>query len=125
MVRFLLTIWATAFLGGILSGQSVFAQTEPEWAAKPVQCGTPYEVFSQVKEKGMSTFFGGMGITTSVNYDEPLEVFMFVSINLETQQWSAIEVNDDKTSACIIGFGQGTLFDPNELQEYTDPENFQ
>ena len=68
MVRVLLTIWATAFLGGLITGKSVFAQTvEPEWAAKPVQCGAPYDVFSNIQSQGMKTFFGGVGLSNSVN----------------------------------------------------------
>lgn len=126
MVRMLLTIWATAFLGGLFTGQSVIAQTvEPEWAAKPVQCGAPYDVFTGFKNQGMKTFFGGMGLSNSVNYETAIEVFVFLAIDMETQQWAAVEVNDDKTSACIIGFGQGTLFDPEELKEFTDPRSFQ
>lgn len=126
MVRMLLTIWATAFLGGLITGQSVFAQTvEPEWAAKPVQCGAPSDLFTRFQDRGMQTFFGGIGLSNSVNYETPLEVFVFLSINMETQQWAAVEVNNDKTDACIVGFGQGTLFDPAELKEFTDPRSFQ
>ena len=59
MVRVLLTIWALAFLGGLVTGKSVFAQTvEPEWAAKPIQCGPTYDVFLQMQDSGMKTFFG-------------------------------------------------------------------
>lgn len=126
MVRILLTIWAIAFLGGLFTGQSVFAQTkEPEWAAKPIQCGAPLEVFAQIKSDGMETFFGGLGKTDSVNHEQPMDVFVFLSINLKTQQWVAIEVNNAKTDACIIGYGQGVVFDPAELKEFTSPEYLQ
>ena len=126
MVRVLLTIWALAFLGGLVTAKSVFAQTvEPEWAAKPIQCGPTYDVFLQMQDSGMKTFFGGLGKSNSVNYETAIDVFVYLTINMETQQWAAIEVNEDQTDACIVGYGQGTVFDPNELQEYTAPENFE
>jgi len=126
MVRVLLTIWALAFLGGLVTEKSVFAQTvEPEWAAKPIQCGPTYDVFLQMQDSGMKTFFGGLGKSNSVNYETAIDVFVYLTINMETQQWAAIEVNEDQTDACIVGYGQGTVFDPNELQEYTAPENFE
>lgn len=126
MVRVLITIWAMAFLGGFVTGKSVFAQTvEPEWAAKPIQCGATYEVFLDMQNNGMQTFFGGLGKSHSVNYDAPADVFLYISINMETQQWAAIEVNEQQTDACIVGYGQGTLFDPQQLQEFTAPENFE
>ena len=126
MVRVLLTIWALAFLGGLVTEKSVFAQTvEPEWAAKPIQCGPTYDVFLQMQDSGMKTFFGGLGKSNSVNYETAIDVFVYLTINMETQQWAAIEVNEDQTDACIVGYGQGTMFDPDELQEYTAPENFE
>jgi len=126
MVRVLLTIWALAFLGGLVTEKSVFAQTvEPEWAAKPIQCGPTYDVFLQMQDSGMKAFFGGLGKSNSVNYETAIDVFVYLTINMETQQWAAIEVNEDQTDACIVGYGQGTVFDPNELQEYTAPESFQ
>jgi len=126
MVRVLLTIWALAFLGGLVTEKSVFAQTvEPEWAAKPIQCGPTYDVFLQMQDSGMKTFFGGLGKSNSVNYETAIDVFVYLTINMETQQWAAIEVNEDQTDACIVGYGQGTVFDPDELQEYTAPENFE
>ena len=126
MVRVLLTIWALAFLGGLITGKSVFAQTkEPEWAAKPVQCGAPLDVFARIKSDGMETFFGGLGKTDSINYETPRDVFVFLSINLETQQWAAVEINNEKTDACIIGYGQGVVFDPVQLKEFTSPEYLQ
>jgi len=126
MVRVLLTIWALAFLGGLVTEKSVFAQTvEPEWAAKPIQCGHTYDVFLQMQDSGMKAFFGGLGKSNSVNYETAIDVFVYLTINMETQQWAAIEVNEDQTDACIVGYGQGTVFDPNELQEYTAPESFQ
>jgi hypothetical protein len=125
MVRIFLTIWALAFLGGIVTGKSVFAQTEPEWAAKPIECGTTFEIFSQMQDNGMKAFFGGLGKSNSVNYEQPIDVFVYLTINLETQQWAAIEVNEEKTDACILGYGQSTMFDPAQLQEFTAPKNFQ
>jgi hypothetical protein len=126
MVRTFLTICALAFLGGIITGKSVFAQTsEPEWAAKPIQCGPTYEIFTEMEENGMKPFFGGLGKSNSVNYEQPIDVFVYLTINLVTQQWAAIEVNEQKTDACIIGWGQSTLFDPDVLQEFTAPENFE
>jgi len=126
MVRVLLTIWALAFLGGLVTEKSVFAQTvEPEWAAKPIQCGPTYDVFLQMQDSGMKAFFGGLGKSNSVNYETAIDVFVYLTINMETQQWAAIEVNEDQTDACIVGYGQGTVFDPDELQEYTAPENFE
>lgn len=125
-MRTLLTMFAIAFLGGIITGKSVFAQTvEPEWAAKPIQCGPTYDVFLRMQNSGMSTFFGGLGKSNSVNFDEAIDVFVYLTINMETQQWAAIEVNEEQTDACIVGYGQGTVFDPAELQEYTAPESFQ
>ena len=125
MVRIFLTIWALAFLGGIVTGKSVFAQTEPAWSAKPIQCGPTFDIFSQMQNNGMKAFFGGLGKSNSVNYEQPIDVFVYLTINLVTQQWAAIEVNEQKTDACIIGWGQSTLFDPDVLQEFTAPENFE
>tara|TARA_Y100000389_G_C17448422_1_gene513081 strand:- start:1602 stop:1976 length:375 start_codon:yes stop_codon:yes gene_type:complete len=119
------TILALAFLCTV-TAKNVFAQTvEPEWAAKPIQCGPVYDVFSKMRDGGMETFFGGLGKSNSVNFNTPIDVFLYLTINMETQQWAAIEVNEEQTDACIVGYGQGTMFDPAELQEYTAPESFQ
>jgi hypothetical protein len=66
-----------------------------------------------------------LGKTNSVNYENPRDVFVFLSVNLETQQWAAIEINNEKTDACIIGYGLGVVFDPAELKEFTSPEYLQ
>lgn len=119
------TILALVFLSTVTT-KSVFAQTvEPEWAAKPIQCGPVYDVFLKMRDGGMATFFGGLGKSNSVNFNTPIDVFLYLTINMETQQWAAIEVNEEQTDACIVGYGQGTMFDPAELQEYTAPESFQ
>jgi hypothetical protein len=127
----LLTIWATALFGTVLTG-NVFAQeTTPDqetttgWLAKPVQCGPPGSLYAGMEEAGLKTFFGGLGTSYSRELNKTFPVYVYLSVNLENQQWVAVEINEDRSEACIVGVGTGTIFDTNILQEFTAPESFQ
>lgn len=129
MRQLMLTMWAMAFLGGIFSGQSVFAQADsdqdPNWLSKPVQCGPPGPLYKGMEEAGLKTFFGGLGTSYSRELNKTFPVYVYLSVNLENQQWVAVEINEDRSEACIVGVGTGTIFDTNILQEFTAPESFQ
>ena len=123
-MRYLTLLFALSFLGGLTTGKSLLAQerqSEPEWAAKPIQCMEKDKAFATAYERGQKPAFGGLGKSASVNYKDALDVFVFLMVNLEDQTWSLIEVDSNKVSACIIGYGQSVEFDGGTLQTYTAP----
>jgi len=125
MVRVLLTIWALAFLGGFITGKSVLAQTnEQEWSMKPIQCGPVVDVLTELQAMEMATAFGGLGTANSVNIEDPIPVYVYLSVNMETQQWAILEIDYEYTEACIIAYGMGAMFDPKQLKEFTNPKRF-
>jgi len=121
---FFLLCWL-AFLGGLFTGKSVLSQPEQqEWSMKPIQCGPVYDVLAEMQAVEMSTAFGGLGTANSVNTDKPIPVYVYLSVNLQTNQWAVLEINYEYTEACIIGYGQGAMFDPKQLKEFTNPKRF-
>ena len=125
MPKWFFLICFLAFLGGFTSGKSVLSQTaQPEYSMKPIHCGPVYNVFTEMQEMEMATFFGGLGTANSVNTDQPIPVYVYLSVNLETLHWAVLEINYEYTEACVIGYGQGAMFDPKQLKEFTDPKRF-
>ena len=96
------------FASMLLTSKTLLAQEqmEPEWAAKPIQY----------------TSGGGLGKSNSVNHAGALDVFVFLNVNLENQTWTLLEVNEEQTDACVIGFGQSIEFDPETLNNLTEPQ---
>lgn len=128
MMKTILTICAFGFLGGIITGQPLMAQdrpAEPEWAAKPVQCLPMNDAFKIAYERGQMPAFGGLGKSSSVNYDSLLDVYVFLHVNLEDQTWTIFEVDDDQEGACIIGYGKTVEFNSDTLQNLTAPKSEQ
>ena len=108
----------------LLTSKTLLAQEqmEPEWAAKPIQCMPLNVAFTKSRELGQYTSWGGLGKSNSVNHAGALDVFVFLNVNLENQTWTLLEVNEEQTDACVIGFGQSIEFDPETLNNLTEPQ---
>ncbi len=116
--------YLTLLFAILLSAYSASAQEmEPEWVAKPVQCGSIEDMAKITKEKGLSLTFAGDGLSNSVNYDEPLPVFVFLGINPETNEWALTEIDTDQNRGCVLGYGDSFTIDANTMQKLAGPRS--
>jgi len=122
-MRLFITLVAVAFLGGLITGKSVFAETEPQWVAKPVQCGSIEEIAEIAKERGLRLTFAGDGLSNSVNYDEALPVYVFLGINPDTNEWALTEIDTEQDRGCVIGYGDTFTIDVNTMQKLAGPRS--
>jgi len=122
-MRWYITAAAIAFLGGLVTGKSVLAQETGQWVAKPVQCGTLDEVATITKSKGLSLTFAGNGFSNSVNFDEPIQVYVFLGINPDTNEWAVTEVDAQGDRGCIIGYGMDFTIDAGTMQKLAGPKS--
>ena len=122
-MRWYITAAAIAFLGGLVTGKSVLAQETGQWVAKPVQCGTLDEVATITKSKGLSLTFAGNGFSNSVNFDEPIQVYVFLGINPETNEWAVTEVDAQGDRGCVIGYGMDFTIDAGTMQKLAGPKS--
>ena len=116
-MRWYITAAAIAFLGGLITGKSVLAQETGQWVAKPVQCGTLDEVATITKSKGLQLTFAGDGVSNSVNFDEPIPVYVFLGINPETYEWAITEIDAQGDRGCVIGYGDRFTIDAGTMQK--------
>jgi hypothetical protein len=121
-MRYFAAIAAIAFLGGSVAS-SVLAQETGQWVAKPVQCGTLDEVATITKSKGLSLTFAGNGFSNSVNFDEPIQVYVFLGINPETNEWAVTEVDAQGDRGCVIGYGNDFTIDAGTMQKLAGPKS--
>ena len=122
-MRWYITAAAIAFLGGLVTGKSVLAQETGQWVAKPVQCGTLDEVATITKSKGLALTFAGNGFSNSVNFDEPIQVYVFLGINPETNEWAVTEVDAQGDRGCVIGYGMDFTIDAGTMQKLAGPKS--
>jgi hypothetical protein len=130
-VRYYIIFCILSVIGGFVYG-SAFGQTldsTPEdenvyWAAKPVQCGPTKQMFEQMAELGQKAAFGGLGLAHSENYAGSLNVFNFLAVNMEDNTWVMVEVSEDKELACVTAYGQGTEWNPKQLEQFTNPNTY-
>jgi len=122
-MRWYITAAAMAFLGGLITGQSVLAQEEAQWVAKPVQCGTLDEVATITKSKGLALTFAGNGFSNSVNFDEPIKVYVFLGINPDTNEWAVTEIDAQGDRGCVIGYGNDFTIDAGTMQKLAGPKS--
>tara|TARA_R110001592_G_scaffold98704_5_gene281571 strand:- start:12639 stop:13058 length:420 start_codon:yes stop_codon:yes gene_type:complete len=115
-------VWGTAF------GQNFDSTPNTDeniyWAAKPVQCGPVKEMFIQMQKHGQKAAFGGLGLAHSENYAGSLNVFNFLAVNMEDNSWVMVEINEDKTLACVTAYGVGMEWNPKQLEQFTSPNTF-
>jgi hypothetical protein len=121
-MRWYITAAAIAFLGGSVAS-SVLAQETGQWVAKPVQCGTLDEVATITKSKGLSLTFAGNGSSNSVNFDEPLQVYVFLGINPDTNEWAITEIDAQGDRGCVIGYGMDFTIDAGTMQKLAKPSS--
>jgi len=123
-MRYFAAIAAIAFLGGSVAS-SVLAQEEAQgqWVAKPVQCGSIEEVADITKSKGLSLTFAGNGFSNSVNFDEPIQVYVFLGINPDTNEWAVTEVDTQGDRGCVIGYGTDFTIDAGTMQKLAGPKS--
>ena len=122
-MRWYITAAAIAFLGGLVTGKSVLAQEEAQWVAKPVQCGTLDAVATITKSKGLSLTFAGNGFSNSVNFDEPIQVYVFLGINPDTNEWAVTEIDAQGDRGCVIGYGNDFTIDAGTMQKLAGPKS--
>lgn len=108
-----------ALLGGFVTGKAVAEEPKPDWASKPVICGTVEKVSEISKSKGLELTFGGNGLANSVATEEPSPVYVFLAINPETKEWALQEVGQGE--ACIIGYGTGFTIDADTMKKLSKP----
>ncbi len=121
-MRWYITAAAIAFLsGGVAS--SVLAQEQGQWVSKPVQCGTIDEVATITKSKGLELTFAGEGVSNSVNFDEPIKVYVFLGINPETNEWAITEIDSQGDTGCVIGYGNSFTIDADTMQKLAGPRS--
>ena len=121
-MRYFAAMAAIAFLGGSVAN-SVLAQETGQWVAKPVQCGTLDEVATITKSKGLSLTFAGNGFSNSVNFDEPIQVYVFLGINPETNEWAVTEIDAQGDRGCVIGYGNDFTIDAGTMQKLAGPKS--
>jgi hypothetical protein len=111
-----------ALIGGFVTGKA-FAQEQEsgQWVAKPVQCGTVDEVTEITKMKGLTLTFSGDGVSNSVNFDEPLAVYVFLGINPETNEWAITEIDPEGDTGCVIGYGDSFRIDAETMKKLSKP----
>ena len=124
-MRWYITAAAIAFLGGLVTGKSFLAQEQEsgKWVAKPVQCGTVDEVATITKSKGLQLTFAGEGKSNSVNFDEPIKVYVFLGINPETNEWAITEIDSQGDAGCVIGYGNEFTIDAGTMQKLAGPKS--
>ncbi len=124
-MRWYITAAAMAFLGGLVTGQSVLAQEQEsgQWVAKPIQCGTVDEVATITKSKGLQLTFAGEGSSNSVNFEEPIRVYVFLGINPETNEWAITEIDSQGDTGCVIGYGNEFTIDAGTMQKLAGPKS--
>jgi len=121
-MRYFAAIAAIAFLGGSVAS-SVLAQETGQWVSKPVQCGTLDEVATITKSKGLSLTFAGNGFSNSVNFDEPIQVYVFLGINPDTNEWAVTEIDAQGDRGCVIGYGMDFTIDAGTMQKLAGPKS--
>jgi len=122
-MRYFAAIAAITFLSGGVASSVLAQQQEPEWVGKPVQCGTINEVATITKSKGLSLTFAGNGFSNSVNFDKPIQVYVFLGINPETNEWAITEVDTQGDRGCVIGYGMDFTIDAGTMQKLAGPKS--
>jgi|TARA_B100001093_G_C26779721_1_gene994051 hypothetical protein len=126
-MRYFIIFCILTFLVGFTTGKVIAQETDSDeiyWAAKPVQCGPVKKMFELMQEHGQKAGFGGLGRAHSENYEKSFNVFNFLAVNMEDKSWVMIEINSDKTLACVVGYGVGTEWNPSQLEKFTNPNTF-
>ena len=119
-MKYYLLFCVFALISGFVTGKAVAEETdEPDWASKPVICGTVDKISEITRSKGLELTFGGNGLANSVADEDPGPVYVFLAINPETKEWALQEVSDGE--ACIIGYGSGFTIDANTMKKLSKP----
>ena len=121
-MRYFAAIAAIAFLGGSVAS-SVLAQEQGQWVSKPVQCGSIEEITAITKMKGLQLTFAGDGVSNSVNFEEPLAVYVFLGINPETNEWAITEIDPQGDTGCVIGYGDSFKIDAETMKKLAGPRS--
>ena len=121
-MRYFITLFTFAFLGGFVTGNSLFAQEmgKEDWVAKPVVCGTVEKITAIAERKGLELTWAGNGFANSVNMEQPMSVYVFLGINPDTKEWALTEISGDD-EGCIIGYGGGFTIDSNTMKKLSKP----
>ena len=80
----------------------------PQWAQKPIQCGTVEEVLNLVNSYGEQPYIFFEGKTSRPDVGATLDTKFVITMNSEEKNWTLIEIPDDE-QACILGAGKGEL----------------
>jgi len=113
--------YLTLLFAILLTSANASAQEAGQWVAKPVQCGTIEEVAAITKMKGLSLTFSGNGLSNSVNFEDPLAVFVFLGINPETNEWAVTEIDPEGDTGCVIGYGDSFKIDAETMKKLSEP----
>ena len=97
------------------------------WGEKPVQCADLNDVLEIGHQKGLQTAFGGLGTMDIMDQGEMVqqEVFVFLQVNLRTGEFAVLEVDRQKTEACLVAKGSDSTFELETLRNMTTPYSAQ
>ena len=98
-----------------LSAKTVLAQ-EVTWVSKPIQCDTVEEVTKIIQSKGLQVLGGFKGFTNSANYEEPIPVLIFLSVNPTTKEWAILEAGLNDNEMCLLTYGNDVTIDADTLK---------
>lgn len=120
-MRYFAAIAAITFLSGGVASSVLAQQQEPEWVGKPVQCASIDEISKMVEGRGLQLTFAGTGFSKSVNFPDPIPVYVFLGINPDTKDWAITEVNQTGDEGCMVEYGTGFSIDGNTMKNLVDP----
>jgi len=115
--------YLTLLFAILLTTANASAKEAGQWVAKPVQCGTVEEVTEITKMKGLKLTFGGDGVSNSVNFENPLPVYVFLGINPDTLEWAITEIDVEGDTGCVIGYGDDFTIDADTMQKLAKPNS--
>lgn len=113
--------YLTLLFAILLTTADASAQEGAQWVAKPVQCGTIDEVTAIAESRGLQLTFAGDGVSNSVNFDDPLPVYVFLGINPETNEWALTEIDVNGDTGCVIGYGDSFKIDAETMKKLSKP----
>ena len=107
--HYIAIIWCLAFLGGLITGKSVFAG---EWNDKPVMCENTRVTLKAIQAKGEILLMTGVQSAKVRNPDEPngladkpVHLALQIFINMQTKTFTIVEYHPSYDVICIIAYG--------------------
>jgi hypothetical protein len=76
-----------------------------------------------LKAKDYQLTFAGNGSSNSVNFDEPIQVYVFLGINPDTNEWAVTEIDAQGDRGCVIGYGNDFTIDAGTMQKLAGPSS--